>query len=425
VRWLRAVTRFGGTHSPSPNFGLELAVARTSDADRAGLDLSSLDVIVNGAEPIRRATEERFVAAFRPHGLGARVITHAYGMSEATAKITSEPPDRSPPRFVRVRKSAYEAGRVELANAAEPGLEVASNGETVGDTVVRVVDPTTRQALGEDRVGEVWVAGGTVAEGYHDAPEATEATFRARTADGEGPFLRTGDLGFLHDGELYLSGRLKDLVILRGENHHPQDLEWAVEQAHPAVRAGGTVAFAVPTDAGEGLAVVAEIDPREAPDAVLVALRGALSAHGVSARTLLLVPPRTVPKTSSGKLQRSRARELFVAGRLPALGRADAPRVEASHSDGGDLVKTLKDASPRRRRKLLTADLADRVGPLVGLAPDDVPRDMPLRDLGLDSVTAVELIEGLGRDLGITVAGTVLFDHPTIEALVEHLLESR
>ncbi|MEM6930807.1 MAG: AMP-binding protein, partial [Myxococcota bacterium] len=402
IRWLQAVTRFGGTHSPSPNFGLELAVARTSEADRADLDLSSLEVIVNGAEPIRRATEERFVAAFRPHGLGARVVTHAYGMSEATAKITSEPPERSPPRFLRVRQSAYEAGRIELADAAEPGLEIASNGGTVGDTVVRVVDPATRQELGEDRVGEVWVAGRTVAEGYHDAPEATEATFRATTSDGQGPYLRTGDLGFLHEGELYLSGRLKDLVILRGENHHPQDLEWAVEQAHPAVRAGGAIAFAVPTHDGEGLVVVAEMNPQSPPDAVLSALRRDLAAHGVAAETLLLVPPRTVPKTSSGKLQRSRARERFLAGTLPGLGRAHAPRVAPTRADRGDLLKTLNGSSPRRRRKLLTADVAERVGALVGLAPDDVPRDMPLRDLGLDSVTGVELIEGLGRDLGVT-----------------------
>ncbi len=423
IRWLRTITQFGGTHTPSPNFGLDLAVSRTSPEEREGLDLSSLDVIVNGAEPIRRATEERFARAFAPHGLRGSAITHAYGMSEATAKITSEPPARARPRFVRLRPAAYEAGRVELADGTEPGIEVASNGVTVGDTVVRIVDPDTLEVAGPDEVGEVWVSGGTVAEGYHADAEATEATFAAHTADGEGPFLRTGDLGFLHDGELFLSGRLKDLVILRGENHHPQDLEWSAEQAHPAIRRGGTVAFSVPTDDGEGLALMAEIGTEDAadPDAVLAALRRALAEHGVAAETLLLVPPRTVPKTTSGKLQRGTARERVLAGAVPVIARADA--VHGTPPVRRALARTLEDAPPRRRRRLLGAHLAGLVGAMVGLAETDVPRDLPLRDLGLDSVTAVELVERIAADLGVTVAGTVLFDHPTVDALVDFLLE--
>lgn len=421
IRWLQAIARFRGTHTATPNFGLELAVARTTPQTRAGLDLSSLRVIVDGAEPIRRATGERFAAAFGPHGLSPAAITHAYGMSEATAKITSEPVERAPGRFVRVDAEAYEAGRIEVLDQPQPrrSIEVASVGVPVGDTVVRIVDPDTREELGERRVGEVWVSGGTVACGYHDDPQATEATFAAVTAGGRGPCLRTGDLGFLYDGELFLSGRLKDLVILRGENHHPQDLEWTTEHAHAAIRSGGAVAFSIPTDEGEGLVVVAEIEPGSDPADVLAGLRRGLAAHGVAAHALVLVPPRTVPRTSSGKLQRRRARERFLAGELPAIARDDAAR--AVPGGGSGLAESLQYASPRRRRRRIAEHLAEVVGPMVGLTPSDVPRDMPLRDLGLDSVTAVELVERVGADLGVTVAGTVLFDHPTIDALAAHL----
>lgn len=424
-RWLSAITKFRGTHSPTPNFGLELAVARTTPEQRAAFDLSSLKVVLNGAEPIRRASERRFVEAFTPHGLPKAALTHAYGMSESTAKITSEPINRTTPRFLDVRRDAYEAGRVELAGPHEPGptIEVAGNGRTVGDTTAVIVDPETHIDLGADRVGEVWVSGDTVATGYFADPTSTEATFGAHTAEGRGPFLRTGDLGFLHEGELFLSGRLKDLVILRGENHHPQDLEWAVAHAHPAIRAGGIAAFAVPTDGedSEQLVIAIEVNPTAESAAVFAAIRQALAAQGVAATTLVLVPPRAVPKTSSGKLQRSRARAQFIAGELPEVARAE--RTEAPSSpEPADLAATVRKAPPRRRRRLVARHLADIVGALVGLAAADVPHDMPLRDLGLDSVTAVDLVERVGRQLGGELAGTVLFDHPTIDALTEHLL---
>ncbi|MEN0067981.1 MAG: AMP-binding protein [Myxococcota bacterium] len=425
IRWLRAIHDHRGTHTPTPNFGLELAVARTTPTERQSLDLRSLRVIVNGAEPIRRSSEERFRETFAPYGLPGTALTHAYGMSESTAKITSEPIDRESARFLRVDRVAYEQGRIQVSSHEASAIEVASTGSTVGDTVVRIVDPQTKAPQGPGQVGEVWVSGRTVAQGYEGEPDATKATFEAYMADGTGPFLRTGDLGFLHEGELYLSGRLKDLVILRGENHHPEDLEWTAEHAHAAIRPHGTAAFAVPGPQGEALALVAEVTPEQSPPEVIIAaLRKALAAHGVAAEALVLVAPRAVPKTSSGKIQRSRARDLYLSGALPTV--HIALREATSQATSSSVLgQSLDGASPRRQTRLLTQHLRRLVGPLVGLAEADVPTDLPLRDLGLDSITGTELLEQVGRDLRVEVPGTALFDHPTIEALTRYLLEMR
>ncbi|MCA9493651.1 MAG: fatty acyl-AMP ligase, partial [Myxococcales bacterium] len=302
-RWMEAMSAWGGTHSPAPCFAFELAARRVTPAEVARLDLSRVRVLLDGAEPIRQASEEAFARAYAPAGLDPTAITHAMGMSEATAKIVREPADGRPARFVHLDRGAYERRRVVRLPPGTPGaLVVAGNGSPSHDTRVAIVDPDDHRVLAEHEVGELWVAGTTVARGYWSAPEATEATFGARTADGAGPWLRTGDLAFLHGGELYLSGRLKDLIILRGDNHHAQDLEWAVERAHADLRAGCSAAFGVSGEAGEELVVVAEVLPGAAPDAIFAAMRQALSEHGVAARTLALIPPRTLPKTSSGKL---------------------------------------------------------------------------------------------------------------------------
>ena len=226
IRWLRAIDRFRGTHTPSPNFGFEIVALKTTEQEREGLDLSSLRVVLNGAEPIRQSSEELFVEVMTPHGLPPQAVTHAMGMSETTAKIITEPIDRHPPRFVHLDAEAYEDNQVVLVSRDAPNARtVASNGTTVLDTRVEIVDPASLEKLPADHVGEMWVSGTTVAQGYFNNPEATEQTFRARTRDGDGPFLRTGDLAFVHDGEVYLTGRLKDVIIIRGQNHHPQDIE--------------------------------------------------------------------------------------------------------------------------------------------------------------------------------------------------------
>lgn len=433
ARWPLALSHFRGTHSPSPNFGFEVAARKTGPEIRQGLDLSCVRVVLNGAEPIRRSAEAAFLEAFVPCGLPPASVTHAMGMSETTAKIMTEPPERSPARFVTVDPAAYERGEVAVVADGTPGgLEIASNGTSVLDTEVRVVDPHTRATLGPDRVGELWVSGTTVAQGYFGNPEATEQTFRATTAEGEGPFFRTGDLGFVHEGEIYLSGRLKDVVIIRGQNHHPQDLEHSVARAHPALRPNCAAAFGVSGAEGEQLVLVTEVDPSriDGPERVFGALREAIGDHGVAPASLVLLPPRTLPKTSSGKIQRGLARAQFLAGELPALHRWDRsadPRspsrvVEVTMAEP-QLSQALAAASGRRRQRILVDHVCRVAADLIGVDASDIEPDRPFGELGLDSVTAVELVERIGRELGREVSGTVLFDHPTIDELCAFLLE--
>jgi len=428
-RWMAALSRFGGTHSPAPNFGFELAARRTSPEDRAGLDLSSVKVLLNGGEPIRQESEVLFAETFAPHGLAATAVTHAMGMSESTAKIVTEPITRTPPRFVHVDAAAYENHEVVLVDADTPNARtVASNGSTVLDTVAAIVDPDTRVRLGEGKVGELWVKGTTVAQGYFGNEEATERTFRARTESGDGPYLRTGDMAFAIDGEIYLSGRLKDVIIIRGQNHHPQDIEWTMGTVHAALRPNCAAAFSVPTDLGEQLVLVTEVYRHKVddPEEVFRAIRQAIAEHGLAARSLVLMPPRTLPKTSSGKIQRTKTKGQFLSGELETLFRwdaAQAPPADTPATAADDLLTKLRSAPARRRVPQLVAHIQSVAAGLLGLDADDIEPDRPLQELGLDSVTAVEMVERVGQAVGQSIPGTLLFDYPTIEAISAFIVD--
>jgi acyl-CoA synthetase (AMP-forming)/AMP-acid ligase II/acyl carrier protein len=430
-RWMAAMSHFRGTHSPSPNFGFEIAARKAENL--GSLDLSCVKVLLNGAEPIRQESEERFTEVHRVAGLRPSAVTHAMGMSESTAKIVTEPIHRHPPRFVHIDGAAYERHEVVLVPRGSPNSRsVASNGTTQGDTRVVIVDPDNLEKLPADRVGEMWVGGTTVAQGYWNNPDATEATFRARTSDGDGPFLRTGDLAFVHDGEVYLSGRLKDLIIIRGQNHHPQDLEWTVASAHPALRPNCAAAFGVADGggAGEQLVLVTEVyeDQVRDPEPVFRAIKAALWEHGIAANTIVLLPARGLPKTSSGKIQRTQARTLFQQGTIPTLFRWDAAAVGPAPTPaagGSDLRAAILAATGRRRQQLLAEHVQSVASSLLGLAASEVEVDRPFGELGLDSVTAVEMVERVGKALGVELAGTVLFDHPTIDALSRWVVETK
>jgi acyl-CoA synthetase (AMP-forming)/AMP-acid ligase II/acyl carrier protein len=428
ARWLEALTHFRGTHSPTPNFGFELAARKVTESEKLGLDLRTVRVLLNGAEPIREESERMFIEAFRPCGLDPAAVTHAMGMSEATAKIITEPIERFPAKFLWLDPAAYEENRVVTVAPRAPGSrQVASNGTTVLDTRVAIVDPRTKEVLGEDRVGEMWVSGTTVAQGYWNNPEATEAAFHARTSAGDGPFLRTGDLAFVHQGEVYLTGRLKDVIIIRGQNHHPQDIEWTLGTAHPAIRPNCAAVFAIPREGVDHLVVVTEVYQHKVEEDadVLAAVRRAVSEeHGLVPATVVLISPRALPKTSSGKIQRTRARELFESGGLEILARWDAPTADLSAPrDDGGLVEKLAVATGRRRENLLADWIQATAAALIGVDPAELETDRPVREVGLDSVTAVELVERIAAALNRPIAPTVLFDHPTIDGLARFLLE--
>ncbi|HZI03033.1 MAG TPA: fatty acyl-AMP ligase, partial [Archangium sp.] len=247
--WLEVMSRVRATHSATPNFGLELAVRKTTPAQRAAWDLSALEAIVCAAEPVRASTLEAFHAAFAPSGLRPGVVYPSYGLAEHTVSVTV-----GGKRVLKVAKRALEEGRAALAADAEDSLPVVACGRVSKPGLrVRIVDPQTRVPLADGRVGEIWVDSPTKAAGYYGREAESRELFQARVAEpsDERGYLRTGDLGFLWEGELYPTGRSKDLIIVRGRNYYPQDLEDGLRNAHPAVRPGGLLAFSAPDAAGE------------------------------------------------------------------------------------------------------------------------------------------------------------------------------
>jgi len=324
ARWLQAISHFRATHSVAPNFAYELCAQKLKPEEKSNLDLSCWKVAVNGAEPVREETLDRFAAAFAPCGFRYESFCPGYGLAEATLKVTAVRRGETPV-ICAVQRSALERGRIV---PAEPGgsdsRRLVGCGGSMIDTKIAIVHPDKFTRCQPDEVGEIWLAGSTVTKGYWNRPDITESTFAARLADHEGPFLRTGDLGFLRDGELFITGRLKDLILIRGQNHYPQDIERASEQSHPALKKPGfCAAFSVELNNEERLVVVQEVGRAGADldwEDIIGCIRQAISEeHDLQAYRVVLVKPGGVPRTSSGKVQRRACREEYLAGTLPVL----------------------------------------------------------------------------------------------------------
>ncbi len=432
ARWLRAVSAYRAHTSGGPNFAYDMCVDQVTEADRAGLDLSSWRVAFNSAEPVREGTLDRFSQAFGPQGFAATAHFPCYGLAEATLLVTDPGKDR-PPRVLRADPDQLRAGHVVPAPASAPSGAAASAaaalvsaGRPGIETVVRIVDPATASPVADGGVGEVWIGGGGVARGYWGARPETAGLFGQRLAADPGRvFLRTGDLGCLLDGELFLTGRLKDMIVLRGQNHYPQDLERAAELSCPALRPSAVAAFAVPDDGGERLVLCCELRSYRGHPSVAdlgaVLRAGLLRTCGVELRTLVVLRRGGVPKTTSGKLRRQACREAYLAGALPRYGEADLrPATDAA---GPDLPPAAALRGPDRapgEARLAAALLrivASRLGPEDGTPGDGAPGDgdagdqaaagdgalrpdRPLIELGMNSVVALELCHAIRTGYG-------------------------
>ncbi|MER5716333.1 fatty acyl-AMP ligase [Streptomyces sp. NPDC002132] len=323
VRWLRLLTAHQGAITAAPNFAYDYCVRRVTDEERGELSLGSVAAMVNGSEPISEQTLHRFQQAFAPAGAVPTAMRPSYGLAEATVFVCASPAGEEP-TVTPFDRDALAAGVARVAEGPGAVTRLVGCGLPTGQEAA-VVDPVTHVRLEDGHVGEIWLRGPNIGRGYWGRPEQSEATFRA-ALHGDGPddgtrgWLRTGDLGVRHRGQLYVTGRIKDLVIIDGSNHYPQDIEQTVESAHPAVRRHHTAAFSVLTDDGERLVVVAE-HARDLADADGVreeaarAVRAAVSTgHGVAVHDFVLAPPGTVPHTTSGKVARGACREHYLQG---------------------------------------------------------------------------------------------------------------
>ncbi|VBB05121.1 amp-dependent synthetase/ligase [Lucifera butyrica] len=331
-RWLKAISDYKGVFCGGPNFAYDLCVNKITEEQKATLDLRSWRAAFNGAEPVRYETIERFTAAFEPVGFSRTAMYPCYGMAETTLMVSGGGVNE-PPAAGKFSAPSLEKNEIAACSEAEPGRILVSCGHAWLNHKLVIADPELLVRCAPDKVGEIWVSGASVAGGYWNKPETTRRTFHAYLSDsGAGPFLRTGDLGFIHDGELFVTGRLKDLIIIRGTNHYPQDIELTVEQCHEAIRPGCCAAFSLDIDGEERLGIVAEIERRFRPrenqgedgqNEVLTEIYSAIqesifTQHELQIHQILLLKPGSIPKTSSGKIQRHACRAGLLDGTLSA-----------------------------------------------------------------------------------------------------------
>ena len=353
LRWIEAIHAYRATCAGAPDFAWDLCARRLTPEDKARLDLSSLTVAYNGAEPVRAATVRRLFAAFAECGLRPGAIFPCYGLAEHTLLATGGPRGQAPRTFA-ISQSRLEAGQVREAERSDPDArELVSCGPPAPGVDLLAVDPDSCRPVGPGRVGEIWLAGAAVARGYRNAPPAAQAAFEARLPDGVGPWLRTGDLGFVRDGELYVTGRLKDLVIVNGRNLYPQDVEMLVEEVAGFLEPNRCAVFGVDDGGQERLAIVLEADRRlvrvarrARSDAASLAqldtlaqrIRSAVASRfGTSVGLLVLVRPGSFPRTSSGKVQRALCRALNARGELDVVYAARELHPRRRRGDGSDL----------------------------------------------------------------------------------------
>ncbi len=325
-RWLKTISDYGATTSGGPNFAYDLCVNKITDEQIKTLDLSSWKVAFNGAEPVRAETLEAFAAKFAPCGFDKKAFYPCYGMAEATLFITGGIASDAPKLKTIDEKALEENKVVEVAKEQPNSRTLVSCGQEWLGQTVKIINPQTLTECDENQVGEIWVSGDSVARGYWQQPQKTQETFKAYLWNTqEGPFLRTGDLGFLSsEKELFVTGRLKDVIIIRGRNHYPQDIELTVEESHPALRPSCGAAFTIGDVGNEKLIIVQEVERTHLrklnPEAVKKAIRQAVAKHhGLQVHEVMLIRTATIPKTSSGKIQRYRCKKQFLTQKLNSI----------------------------------------------------------------------------------------------------------
>ncbi|WP_421797795.1 fatty acyl-AMP ligase [Haliscomenobacter sp.] len=319
-RWLEAISRFRATVNGAPNFAYDLCVRKIKPEQRELLDLSHWEVAFNGAEPVYHKTLAQFADYFAPCGFRPEAFLPCYGVAEATLLVSGGPKSKLPTQLTLLNSGLEQNLVIPSTGNHEGSRTLVSCGQTLSDQQICIVNPETLEACPADEIGEIWLSGPCVASGYWDKPLETTETFEARLANsGEGPFLRTGDLGFLKNGELYVTGRIKNLVISGGKNHYAHDLERTVEDAHPAIWPAGSAVFSISNDGPERIIVVAEVNAKlfEKEELVIKAIREAIAKyHDLHVDDIQLIPPGGIPKTTSGKTRHFLCRQSYLDGTL-------------------------------------------------------------------------------------------------------------
>ncbi len=466
LRWLQAITKYRATISGGPNFAYELCVSKITPEQRRGLDLSNWSLAFNGAEPVRPETIDAFCEAFAPCGFRREAFFPCYGLAESTLMVTGGM-KFEPPVIRSFDATALETGTAQVRGGFAPGTRrLVGSGRELDGQDVRIVDPHTSEALPPGSVGEIWVSGPSVAQGYWNRPDETLATFGAmlsRPDSGSGnqplkawqpnpgPYLRTGDLGFFDNGELFVTGRLKDLIIIRGRNHYPQDIELTVEKSSALVRAGSVAAFSVDVEGRERVVVVAEVergkrDSEDFAEGFEGIRRQTAIEHELALEGIVLVRPNSVPKTSSGKIQRHACKRMFLDGTLEVVEQqiswlqpgiagstiTEPPRPAALPGRGADAPRLARQrpvgeaATGRARRELprqVVEAVFDQVRRIAKERAGNLTLDSNIVELGLDSLERMEIVTALEETYGGRFPEQVLPQIETCREVVEAILD--
>ena len=460
--WLEAVTRYRVTICTAPNFAYEICTNRIAEEQRSLLNLSSWEVALNGAEPIRHETLNRFSKAFAGCGFKSTTMQPCYGLAEATLWVSGKPV-QTEPLLGRFSKTDLERGLVVPLGQAEtdalqgtlPVRILVSNGRVADDFDLKIVNPRTGSDSSTNEVGEILIAGPSVSPGYWKNEEATrEALVDVAEDKGAKRFLKTGDLGFVHDGELYITGRLKDLIIVRGLNYYPQDIEQASEAAHPAVMTNGACAFAVEGDDGEKVVVACEIARTQARKAdlneVMNLIRAAVGEElELQVSSVVLLKQGALPRTTSGKLRRSTCAQAYLDGILNSLtqmefGLGGAPSSERLPGESGSagkvhpflptakqgdaliawrLLESTEKSGGTQQVHLLEQYLLRQLSSTLRIKQPPRETQIPMRQFGLDSLSQVELHLALEAELQLSMESGLFTPSNTIRELSELIQE--
>ena len=436
LRWLKAVSRYRACISGGPNFAYDLCVDKIADKHLDKLDLSCWELAFNGAEPVQSDTLDRFADKFERCGFRREAFYPCYGLAESTLIVTGGR------RAIAPTVKCFDATALEKRQAIEASpsdvaaRDMVGSGSALLDERLAIVDPKTCRRLPDGAVGEIWASSGSVATGYWNQPELSAATFHAEI-DGEPdvPYLRTGDLGFLVDGELFVAGRLKDLIIVRGVNYYPQDLERTVEEAHSRIRFAGAAAASTVIDGTERIVLFAETQRRgdETHEEIAQSVRAALAReHELAVDGVVLVPPGGLPKTSSGKIRRQACKQQWQAGDLDVL-----HFLQAWRDDGGaelrlaEVEQETPDAEPRPAAA--HGRTADIVLACLRKVAKGRAKNLQLGDsiveIGLDSLERMEIVASIEDAFGARFPEHVLTEMETpaevIDAVETYLLKNR
>lgn len=414
LRWLEAIGEHRITHTGAPESAFVACLQALAHKPPAAR-LDSLVALSCGAEPIRAETVEQVLALFGAAGLRPEAFMASYGLAEAVLGVSSSPPDAAP--RILTRRTGHAREDVRLVSCGRP----------MPHTAIAIVGPDDRQPRADRAEGEIWVRSPSVGGGYWMQPEASEASFGAYLADGGGPWLRTGDLGFVDDGELFVTGRLKDLIIVHGENHYPQDLEWSAERAHADLRSGHGAAFPVDTPAGEGIVLVLELERRAAPadgTAIFRAVRRAIALeHGLPVHAVALARAGSLPRTSSGKVQRHQCRADYLEGRLALLALENAESADEDLADDTREPLARAGESERAGSRMPRDETEQAIWEIwtevLGTQAFGVQESF--FELGGNSLRMTQVLSRINARFGVELPIAGLFEHASVAALAAEL----